>query len=92
MFPLPTKIITPVDAVGRGTLGPVCEGLVDREELETEIVGRAGLVVVVEEVVAGGRLDDERSVYDVVHVGETEDVDESGVGWVGSVVLSSQSI
>ena len=42
-------------------------------------------------MVAGGRLEDGRSVDVVVYAGETEGVDESGVGWVGSVALPFQT-
>lgn len=74
-------MITPGVAVGGGVLDHAGEGVVDREELETEIVRLVGFTMGVE-VVAGGRLEEGRNVDVDVHAGEIENADESGVGWI----------
>ena len=64
-----------VDTVGRGALGPVREGLVDRRELEREVVRLLGVVVGVGEIVAG----DETGVEVAKYFGIVEDSDEEMV-------------
>ena len=78
-----------MDVVGRGVPGREREGLIDSsEELETEVLRLVGFTTGVGVVVAGGKLEDGRSV-DIVYAGEIEDV--GGVGWVESDVLPFQT-